>query len=64
MYVGVNLPQKLFELLEQEAQQTMVSRSDRPNLRPMTNMSFVSNACIKTPAQRNRSDLNPAWVVK
>lgn len=28
MYVGVNLPRRLFELLEQEAQQTMVSRSD------------------------------------
>jgi len=28
MYVGGNLPRRLFELLEQEAQQTMVSRSD------------------------------------
>jgi hypothetical protein len=28
MYVGVNLPRRLFDLLEQEAQQTMVSRSD------------------------------------
>lgn len=28
IYVGVNLPHKLFQLLDQEAQQTMVSRSD------------------------------------